>query len=44
MNKEEVKQMVNSGEMYDDTHPDLDALRKEAIATCRRYNKKVNKR
>ncbi|GAB2547369.1 sugar O-acetyltransferase [Gracilibacillus alcaliphilus] len=42
MNIEEVKQMVNTGEMYDDAHPDVDRLRKDAIAACRRYNKKVN--
>ncbi|WP_066186268.1 MULTISPECIES: sugar O-acetyltransferase [Gracilibacillus] len=42
MNIEEIKQMVNTGEMYNDAHPDVDRIRKGAIAVCRRYNKKVN--
>lgn len=42
MNIEEIKQMINSGEMYDDAGVEVSALRTHAISRCRKYNHKVN--
>ncbi|MEC0167215.1 sugar O-acetyltransferase [Paenibacillus graminis] len=42
MNISEIKQMINSGKMYDDAAKDISALRTQAISICRKYNYKVN--
>lgn len=42
MNQHEIKAVINSGEMYDDANFYIDKARSEAIAACRKYNKKVN--
>ncbi|GIP23106.1 sugar O-acetyltransferase [Paenibacillus sp. J22TS3] len=42
MNIEEIKKMINSGDLYDDAGKDVSALRAHAISECRKYNHKVN--
>lgn len=42
MNQNEIKKIINSGEMYDDDNFHIAKARSEAIAACRRYNKIIN--
>ncbi|MFP4975543.1 sugar O-acetyltransferase [Paenibacillus sp. CN-4] len=42
MNIDEIKKMINSGDMYDDAGKEVSALRAHAISRCRKYNQKVN--
>ncbi|NEU27921.1 sugar O-acetyltransferase [Paenibacillus polymyxa] len=42
MDIEKIKQIINSGEMYDDAAEDISALRAHAISMSRKYNHKVN--
>ncbi|WMT43289.1 sugar O-acetyltransferase [Paenibacillus sp. D2_2] len=42
MNIDEIKQMINSGKMYDDAGKEVSVLRAHAISRCRKYNHKVN--
>ncbi|AIQ18487.1 MULTISPECIES: sugar O-acetyltransferase [Paenibacillus] len=42
MDIEKIKQIINSGEMYDDAGDDVAAVRSLALTMCREYNQKVN--
>lgn len=42
MDIEKIKQIINSGEMYDDAGDDVAAVRSFALTMCREYNQKVN--
>lgn len=42
MNIEKIKQITNSGKMYDDAAEDIAHVRAHALARCRKYNLKVN--
>lgn len=42
MDSDELKKIINTGEMYDDANIHVDKARNAAIAACRKYNKKIN--
>ncbi|PCS20426.1 O-acetyltransferase [Lactococcus cremoris subsp. tructae] len=42
MNKEQIKTLINSGEIYDDNDLELSEYRNHALFETRRYNQKIN--